>query len=81
MEHLSGPLATWSKDLGKLTEFSPEVKQTIIEGVQNEAGDRSIDELERERDAMLLELLATRTKGEKEAQTAMSSGAKQPLSA
>ena len=80
MEHLSGPLATWWKDLGKITEFSPEVKQTIIEGVQNEAGDRSIDELERERDAMLLELLATRTKGEMEAQAAMSRGAKQPLS-
>ena len=26
MEHLSGPLATWWKDLGKITEFSPEVK-------------------------------------------------------
>ncbi len=24
MEHLSGPLATWWKDLGKITEFSPE---------------------------------------------------------
>src|ERR1700761_8666442 len=81
MEHLSGPLATWWKDLGKITEFSSEAKQTIIEGVRKEAGDRSIDELERERDAMLLELLATRTKGEKEAQAAMSSGAKQPLSA
>ena len=81
MEHLSGPLATWWKDLGQITEFSSEAKQTIIEGVRKEAGDRSIDELERERDAMLLELLATRTKGEKEAQAAMSSGAKQPLSA
>jgi 3-hydroxyacyl-CoA dehydrogenase len=80
MEHLSGPLATWWKDLGKITEFSPEVKQTIIEGVQNEAGGRSIDELERERDAMLLELLATRTNGEKEAQVAMPNGPKQPLS-
>jgi 3-hydroxyacyl-CoA dehydrogenase len=75
MEHLSGPLATWWKDLGKITEFSPEVKQTIIEGAQNEAGDRSIDELERERDAMLLELLATRTKDEK-AQEAIASAAR-----
>src|SRR6201993_573559 len=74
LEHLSGPLATWWKDLGKITEFSSEAKQTIIEGVRKEAGDRSISELERERDAMLLELLATRTKGEKEAQAAMSSG-------
>ena len=75
MEHLSGPLATWWKDLGKITEFSPDVKQTIIEGVENEAGDRSIDELERERDAMLLELLATRTKDE-EAQEAIASAAR-----
>jgi len=81
MEQFTGPLATWWKDLGKITEFSPEVKQTIVDGVLKEAGERSIEELERERDAMLLELLATRTKGEKEAQAAMSSGAKQPQSA
>jgi len=42
-----------------------QVKQAIIDGVQKEAGNRSIDELNRERDAMLLELLATRTKGER----------------
>jgi 3-hydroxyacyl-CoA dehydrogenase len=74
MEHLSGPVATWWKDLGKLTEFSPQVKQTIIDGVQKEAGNRSIDELERERDTMLLELLTTRSKGERAAQAAMASG-------
>jgi 3-hydroxyacyl-CoA dehydrogenase len=77
MEQFTGPLATWWKDLGKITDFSPEVKQTIIQGVQNEAGNRSIEELERERDTMLLELLATRAKGEKAAQEAISSGAKQ----
>ncbi|HWP73595.1 MAG TPA: 3-hydroxyacyl-CoA dehydrogenase NAD-binding domain-containing protein [Methylomirabilota bacterium] len=65
MEHLSGPVATWWKDLGKLTEFSPQIKQTIIDGVLNEADNRSIEELERERDSMLLELLATRAKVEK----------------
>jgi 3-hydroxyacyl-CoA dehydrogenase len=65
MEHLSGPVATWWKDLGTLTEFSPQIKQTIIDGVLKEAGNRSIEELERERDTMLLELLATRAKGEK----------------
>jgi len=32
MEHLSGPVATWWKDLGTITEFSPEVKQTIVDG-------------------------------------------------
>lgn len=64
MEHLSGPMASWWKDLGTITDFTPEVKQTIIEGVQQEAGKRSIEELGRERDAMLLDLLATRAKEE-----------------
>jgi 3-hydroxyacyl-CoA dehydrogenase len=65
MEQFTGPLATWWKDLGTITEFSPQVKQTIIDGVQKEAGNRSIEELEGERDSMLLELLATRAEGEK----------------
>jgi 3-hydroxyacyl-CoA dehydrogenase len=65
MEHLSGPVATWWKDLGTITEFSPQVKQTIIDGVLKEADGRSIEELEGERDAMLLELLATRARKEK----------------
>jgi 3-hydroxyacyl-CoA dehydrogenase len=70
MEHLSGPVSTWWKDLGTITAFSPQVKQMIVDGVLQEAGNRSISELERERDAMLLELLATRVRGEKEAQVA-----------
>jgi len=74
MEHLSGPLSTWWKDLGKITEFSPEVTQAIIEGVKVEAGNRSTEELGRERDAMLLELLATRAKGDAAAQIAMENG-------
>lgn len=77
MEHLSGPLSTWWKDLGTITEFSPQVKQTIIDGVLKEAGSRSIEELERERDTMLLELLETRAKGEQAAEAAMARGAKQ----
>jgi 3-hydroxyacyl-CoA dehydrogenase len=74
MEHLSGPVATWWKDLGTITEFTPEVKQTIIEGVSKESNGRSIEELGRERDGMLLELLATRARGEKQAQAALAGG-------
>ena len=70
MGHFSGPLATWWKDLGTITEFSPEVKQTVIDGVLKEAGGHSIEELERERDSMLLELLGMRSKGEKHAKAA-----------
>ena len=72
MEQFTGPLSTWWKDLGTITEFSPEVKQTIIEGVTKEAHGRSIQELERERDNMLLELLTTRAKDEEKAQAALS---------
>src|ERR1700723_959760 len=62
MEHLSGPLAALWKDLGPLTEFTPQVKQTIIDGVLQEAAGRSIDQLAEERDEVLLGLLALRTK-------------------
>src|ERR1700723_3651702 len=64
MEQFTGPMAAWWKDLGTITEFSPEVKQTIVNGVLKEANGRSIAELERERDEMLLELLTTRSKAE-----------------
>src|SRR5713226_9010287 len=64
MEHLSGPVSVWWKDLGKLTEFTPAIKQTIIDGVLQEAGARSIEQLERERDEVLLGLLNLRTKAD-----------------
>jgi 3-hydroxyacyl-CoA dehydrogenase len=67
MEQFTGPMSAWWKDLGTITEFSPEVKQTIVNGVLNEANGRSIAELEEERDSMLLELLTTRSKAEKTA--------------
>jgi 3-hydroxyacyl-CoA dehydrogenase len=65
MDHLSEPIATWWKDLGTITEFTPQIKQTIVDGVLKEAGSRSIEELTEERDTMLLELLAARAKNER----------------
>src|SRR2546427_6217953 len=50
MEHLSGPMAGLWKDLGPLTDFTPAIKQTLIDGVLSEANGRSVDELARERD-------------------------------
>jgi 3-hydroxyacyl-CoA dehydrogenase len=75
MEQFTGPMAAWWKDLGTITEFSPEVKQTIVNGVLKEANGRSIAELERERDSMLLELLTTRSKAEKSAQAGTNAAA------
>jgi 3-hydroxyacyl-CoA dehydrogenase len=60
MDHLSGPISTWWKDLGTITELTSRTRQTIIDGVLKEVGGRSIEELEQERDGMLLELLDTR---------------------
>src|SRR5256884_5146609 len=62
----------WSSDV--CSSDLPQVKQAIIDGVQKEAANRSVDELNRERDAMLLELLATRAKGEEAAQAAIAGG-------
>src|SRR5580698_5133107 len=67
MEQFTVPMAAWWKDLGTITEFSPDVKQAIVNGVLKEANGRAIAELERERDSMLLELLRTRSKGEEAA--------------
>jgi len=74
VEHIFPAMYIWWKDLGTMTELSPQVKQTIIDGTLKEAGNRSIEELERERDTMLLELLATRAKGEKAAEAAIGVG-------
>jgi 3-hydroxyacyl-CoA dehydrogenase len=59
MEHLSGPMSAWWKDLGN-PEFTPDLKEKIVQGVLAEAGNQSIDELAGERDRLLLGLLALR---------------------
>jgi 3-hydroxyacyl-CoA dehydrogenase len=61
LEHLAGPMTLWWKDLGD-PEFTPELKQKIIDGVLQEAGSRSVDELARERDELLAGLLDLRAK-------------------
>jgi 3-hydroxyacyl-CoA dehydrogenase len=60
MEHLSGPLASTWRDLAPLTDFTPETRQTLIDGVLSEANGRSIEALARERDELLLGLLRLR---------------------
>jgi hypothetical protein len=62
MEQFTGPLTTWWKDLGMLTDLSSQVKQTIVDGVLEEAANRSIDQLSQEEDEVLLGLLRLRTR-------------------
>jgi 3-hydroxyacyl-CoA dehydrogenase len=59
MEHLAGPMTTWWKDLGN-PEFTPDLKEKIVQGVLAEAGNQSINNLAEERDSLLLGLLALR---------------------
>jgi 3-hydroxyacyl-CoA dehydrogenase len=59
MEQFTGPMTTWWKDLGN-AEFTPDVKEKIVQGVLAEAGNQSIDELAGERDRLLLGLLGLR---------------------
>jgi carnitine 3-dehydrogenase len=63
MDHLADPLAAMWHTLGN-PELTPELKQTIVDGVLKEARGRSIDELSEQRDAMLFRLQAVRAKYE-----------------
>jgi len=59
MDHLMGPLEGMWSALGTPT-VTPELKQTIVDGVLQEAAGRSVDQLAHERDEVLLGLLALR---------------------
>jgi 3-hydroxyacyl-CoA dehydrogenase len=61
MEHLDGPMTACWKQLGN-PELTPKLKQTIIDGVLREIGNRSVEQLGRERDELLLGLLRLRAK-------------------
>src|ERR1700735_2959263 len=61
-EQFAGPMTAWWKVLGQPV-LTPEVQKQLIDSVRAEVGSRSVDALAAERDEMLLELIARRTKG------------------
>jgi 3-hydroxyacyl-CoA dehydrogenase len=61
MDHLMDPLAAMIKVLG-VPEITDELKQTIIDGVLEEAANRSVDQLAQEENEVLLGLLKLRSK-------------------
>src|SRR5712672_4162170 len=63
-DQFTGPMTAWWKVLGS-PELTPDVRQKLIDGLHAEVGSRSIDELEAERDEVLLGLLELRTKSAK----------------
>ena len=61
-EQFASPMAAWWKTLGS-PELTPEIQRKLISSVHAEIGSRTIDELEAERDGLILGLLELRTKG------------------
>jgi len=59
MEHRAGPITSCWNDLGT-PELTPKIKQALIDGALSEAGDRSLEQLARERDEALLKLIRLR---------------------
>jgi 3-hydroxyacyl-CoA dehydrogenase len=60
-QQFSGPMTAWWQTLGAPV-LSPEVQKKLVDSVHLEAGSRSIEELEAERDEVLLGLLELRRK-------------------
>jgi 3-hydroxyacyl-CoA dehydrogenase len=61
----TGPMTAWWKVLGSPV-LTPELQQTLIDGLHAEVGSRSIDELAAQRDEVLLGLLELRANSEAE---------------
>src|SRR5215813_8671161 len=60
-QQFTGPMTAWWKTLGSPV-LTPEVQRKLIDSVHAEVGSRTIDELEAERDEILLGLIELRTK-------------------
>jgi 3-hydroxyacyl-CoA dehydrogenase len=61
MEHLMGPLEGLMKSLGN-PNVTPELKQTVADGVMHMAGNRSVEQLAEEENQVLTELFTDREK-------------------
>ena len=63
MDHLMDPLVGMIKTLGT-PDVTPELKQTIVEGVLREAGNRSVDDLAQAENEVIIGLLRSRAQSE-----------------
>src|SRR5258706_4416043 len=67
-QQFTNPMTAWCKTLGSPV-LTPEVQKKLIDSVHAEAGSRTIEELEAERDEVLLGLIELRNKSTKSSQT------------
>jgi carnitine 3-dehydrogenase len=63
MEHLMPAMQAWWNTLGT-PRITPEFTSSVIDGVAKETGGKSVEQLEKTRDDMLLKLLAVRRNAE-----------------
>jgi 3-hydroxyacyl-CoA dehydrogenase len=61
VEHLGPPIESWWGDLGKIT-LTPKIKREVVEAVNDELKDYSLAEVIRQRDDVLLTLMALKGK-------------------
>jgi len=57
LEQFGPPIEGWWTDMQKTPTLTPELKKMLIDGIAEEMGARTIDDLERERDTRLIGLL------------------------
>jgi len=62
MDHLMDPLAGMMKALGT-PNITPELKQTVVDGVLREVGGRSVEQLAKYENEVLIGLQKLRAKG------------------
>jgi 3-hydroxyacyl-CoA dehydrogenase len=62
-QQFAGPMTAWWKVLGSPV-LTPEVQKKLIDSVHAEVGSRTIEELEAERDEMLIGLIELRTRAQ-----------------
>ncbi|WP_420562313.1 3-hydroxyacyl-CoA dehydrogenase NAD-binding domain-containing protein [Thalassobaculum sp.] len=57
LEQFGPPIEGWWQDMQKTPTLTPDLKAKLIEGIRDEMGDRTIDDLEAQRDKRLIALL------------------------
>jgi carnitine 3-dehydrogenase len=60
IDHLGPPMESWWRDLGDLS-LTPEVRSEAVRGIEDELTGRSLDEMTRARDDVLIELLSMKS--------------------
>ena len=60
LDHLGPAMESWWKDLGRMEQITPALKEKLIAGVSQIVGGRSVEALDQQRDDVLLGLLALR---------------------